>query len=945
MRRDTVLQFVYSACQGQEPGFGVTAQETADALGIWRNDAAVELNRLVAEGKLQREGKKNIRFFPTPAKEEGLPVDETGVDAPERKKHFYDLVGADGSLRYQLRVAMAAVAYPPIGLNMLITGPTGSGKSHFARTLWKYASETGAFGRASGDIPFVVFNCAEYADNPQLLLSHLFGYKKGAFTGALENKEGLVEQANGGILFLDEIHCLSARGQESFFSLLDSGVFHRVGDNTPRTSRFMLIGATTKPLTDLLETFLRRMPVLISMPSLFDRPVQERLELVEHFYTEEALHIGQTLRIQKDVLNSILNYSLHSNLGILKNLVQLSCAKAFLRESIKGNQTGEISVTFSDLSFQIYNDAPDMEKSLSGYQHFTEELVVPNQHIRTDKADTSLLVDVYDFVESRLFGEENHPKGTGNLQQIIISEIDSYYIDLERTLRSLDLDQKLLGSVLLPGSIGVCREFLDRASVALDHVYPPTTATLLAMHISQYVNRMRSEQPVFPLGIRDLQGYNKEVAFLQENRDWLSQVIHVPISTDEVKCLSVLLHQAGQKREKPPVQLTLASVNDSVAAGMARHLNTVYGTNHVHWLDSTADGTIFQALCQHLRAFHGESGNLIFTDMNMLTALEPELIEATGVPCRIIPILEQRLLMEACRLTLHPTQENLDELKGQIMEEYFRLVLHFFQNSHLDLPVLQEKYAMAPPKKVILSICITGIGSARSIRDILQKRLSYIPMLRIVAVSSLQDVQQIAVQYGNALRLVVGTVDPDIAGVPFISADRVFSHEGLMTIAAVVDDWEMDSGKSLTQPKETSNGETRNLLVQSMPCIAPHIDGQMAVDCIERMTQELEQKHYHRPLPQDVKVRLFMHAASMLERNIVGVPLSMEPEHEKLLLENLSWFELLQSLIDTCFMPFGKAIPRAEVFYFMLSLPQWIDENPEEIPAEENNDDRRNQNG
>lgn len=945
MRRDAVLQFVCSACEGQEPGFGVTAQETADALGIWRNDAAVELNRLVSEGKLQRKGKKNIRFFPAVPKDAPLPDAENCDSTPEGQKHFYDLVGADGSLKYQLRVAMAAVAYPPNGLNMLITGSTGSGKSHFAQTLWKYAKEAGAFGRAPEDIPFVVFNCAEYADNPQLLLSHLFGYKKGAFTGALEDKAGIVEQANGGILFLDEIHCLSSSGQEIFFSLLDSGIFRRVGDNTPRTSRFMLIGATTKPLTDLLETFLRRMPVLISMPSLSDRPIRERLELVEYFYTEEAMHIGRTLRIQKDALNSILNYSLHSNLGVLKNLVQLSCAKAFLRENVKGNRTGEISVTFSDLSFQTYNEASDTEKNFSGCQQFTEELVVPNQRTKNEKANMSPLVDVYDFVESRLFGEEKHPTGTDNLQQIIASEIDSYYIDMERALQSPDMDQKLLDSVLFPGSIGICSEFLGRASVALDHVYPPTTATLLAMHISQYVNRMRSEQPVFPLGVRDLQGYSAELAFLQENRDWLSQAINVPVSTDEMNCLAVLLHQAGRKPEKPPVQLTLASVSDSVAAGMARHLNAVYGTNHVHWLDSAAGGTIFQALCQHLRAFHGEAGNLIFTDMKILTTLEPELYKATGVPCRIVPILEQRLLMEACRLTLHSKQEDLDELKDQIMEEYYRLVLHFFQDSRLDLPVLQEKYATEPPKKVILSICITGIGSARSILDILQKRLAYIPMLRIVAVSALDDVQQIAAQYGNALRLVVGTVDPDISGVPFISADRVFSHEGLMAIAAVVDDWEMESGKPLAQPNETSGSETRNLLVQSLPYIAPHIDGQLALDCIERMTQELEQKHYHRPLPQDVKVRLFMHAASMLERNTEGIPLSMEPEHEELLQENLAWFELLQSLIDSCFTPFGKTIPRAEVFYFMLSLPQRIGENPEMLPAEENNDDRRNEHG
>lgn len=273
-------------------------------------------------------------------------------------------------------------------------------------------------------------------------------------------------------------------GQEMFFSLLDTGVFRRVGDNTPRTSRFMLVGATTKPLTDLLETFLRRMPVLISMPTLSDRPMKERLELVEHFYAEEADHIGRTLRIQKGALNSILDYSLHSNLGVLKNLVQLSCAKAFLRENVAGNRTGEIAVTFSDLSFQTYNVSAETEKYAHGDLRFAEDLVVPNQRIQSSAADEASFVDVYDFVESRLSGEQEQHHDAGNLQQIIAAEIDNYYMDMERALQAPDVDQSLLDSVLFPGSIGICSEFLSRASYALNHVYPPIAATLLAMHIS-----------------------------------------------------------------------------------------------------------------------------------------------------------------------------------------------------------------------------------------------------------------------------------------------------------------------------------------------------------------------------------------------------------------------------------------------------------------------------
>lgn len=926
MRKDDVLQFVTAACARQAVTTGVTAQETADALGIWRNDAAVELNHLVTEGKLQREGKKNVRFFPanSPGAPASTPVSEKSDEkSPDA---FSSLVGADGSLKYQLRVAMAAVAYPPNGLNMLITGSTGSGKSRFARTLWEYARQVGAFGRPPEDIPFVVFNCAEYADNPQLLLSHLFGYRKGAFTGAFEDKIGLVEQANGGILFLDEIHCLSSTGQEMFFSLLDTGVFRRVGDSKPRTSRFMLVGATTKPLTELLETFLRRMPVLISMPSLSDRPVRERLELVEHFYAEESAHIGRPLRIQKGALNSILDYSLHSNLGVLKNLVQLSCAKAFLRENVSGNRTGEITVTFSDLSFQIYGGAPDSEKYASGNMRFTEDLLVPKGRARQGLLEMSPLVDVYDFVETRLSAEQGQAQGVEALQQIIAAEIDNYYVDLERTLQTSDVDQRLLDSVLFPGSIGICAEFLNRAAHALDHVYPPTAATLLAMHISQYVSRMRSEQPTFPLSVLRLQGYGAELAFLQENRQWLSQAIKVHVSTDEMNCLAVLLRQAGEKREKPPVWLTLVSGSDSVAAGMARYLNAIYGTNHVHWLDSTSSGSVFQALCEHLKTFHGAKGNLIFTDIKALTTLEPELMKATGIPCRVIPVLEQRLLMEACRLTLHPAQSALDELRDQILEEYYRLTNHFFQTTQLDLPALREKFAEQPPEKVIFSICVTGIGSAKSIQDILQKRLAYIPKLRVISVSALDNIRQLAAHYGSALRLVVGTVDPNLSGVPFISADRVFSCEGLMAIAAVVDDWDMAARGTVADMAGAASEETLGLLAQSLHYIAPHVDPQTAIDCIDRMTQDLEARHYRRSMPQDVRVRLFMHAASMMERIANGAPLSMEPEHQALLEQNADWFSQLQTLISADFAPFGKYIPPSEAFYFMLSLPQQPDE-------------------
>ncbi|MDI5429489.1 sigma-54 factor interaction domain-containing protein, partial [Salmonella enterica subsp. enterica serovar Kentucky] len=102
---------------------------------------------------------------------------------------FKRVVGAYGSMKNSTEQAKAAILYPPKGLNCLIIGPTGSGKTFFAHTMFQFAKENQVIDSKK---EMIVFNCADYASNPELLMSHLFGHVKGAFTGAEQEKEGLI---------------------------------------------------------------------------------------------------------------------------------------------------------------------------------------------------------------------------------------------------------------------------------------------------------------------------------------------------------------------------------------------------------------------------------------------------------------------------------------------------------------------------------------------------------------------------------------------------------------------------------------------------------------------------------------------------------------------------------------------------------------------------------
>jgi Transcriptional regulators containing an AAA-type ATPase domain and a DNA-binding domain len=195
----------------------------------------------------------------------------------------------------------------------------------------------------------ITFNCADYVDNPQLLMSLLFGYEKGAFTGANSTKEGIIKQAEHGILFLDEVHRLPPQAQEMLFQVIDNQTYRRLGQVTPNTiGHILFVMATTEDISSaLLRTFTRRIPVSVNLPDLDDRFPTEKLDYIYLFFKAEAKQIGSSLLVDKSVIEALLNYKTPSNLGQLKVDIKLTCAKAYMKEN--GVLENKISITFNDL--------------------------------------------------------------------------------------------------------------------------------------------------------------------------------------------------------------------------------------------------------------------------------------------------------------------------------------------------------------------------------------------------------------------------------------------------------------------------------------------------------------------------------------------------------------------------------------------------------------------
>lgn len=243
-------------------GEGVATINIASELGLSRANVSNDLNRLCEEGRVIKKAGKPVLYTP-------IRVEEVKENKKKEVKlnTLDEFASTNKSLYSAVEQAKASILYPPNGMNMLILGKTGVGKSMFVSLIHKYAIEMKRFTK---DSPLITFNCADYASNPQLLLGQLFGSKKGAYTGAETDKVGLIEKADNGILFLDEVHRLPSEGQEMLFTFMDKGVYRRLGEtDIERKAKVLIICATTEePGEVLLKTFTRRIPMTINIPSL-----------------------------------------------------------------------------------------------------------------------------------------------------------------------------------------------------------------------------------------------------------------------------------------------------------------------------------------------------------------------------------------------------------------------------------------------------------------------------------------------------------------------------------------------------------------------------------------------------------------------------------------------------------------------------------------------------
>lgn len=700
---------------------------------------------------------------------------------------FDALIGSQGSLRTQVELAKAAVLYPPKGLHTLIAGATGVGKSELAYCMHRFAVESGT---KPEHVPFIIFNCADYAETPQLLMAQLFGYVKGAFTGADADKEGLVEKANQGILFLDEIHRLPPEGQEILYYLIDKGKFRRLGESdTFRDVTLMLIAATTENIESfLLLPFRRRIPMVIELPGLAQRPLEERLQIIVSFIREEACRIQLTIRVAYNAVVALLMYECHGNIGQLRSDIQVACARAFLKHMVQKEEL--LKVEINDLAPQVVKGL----LYLTEQRHVVEAIlqgdleISPMDQQRYLLQETTYLLPgaVYQEIEDNYIKMENQGIDISIINRVISDELEVKVRQLikqaqknKRNLIRQDLE-KIVGEKI----VNAVDRMIKLAKTRLPDI-DDSLFYCLSTHLAATCERLRmNNKLIVNPQFQQLQSEcPAEYELASKMMQIASYYLGNDLPEDEVGFITMYLKAYAKKDPLNEAHVGIVVLTHGrVAEGMVQVANRLLGVEYAKALEMPLEESSEAALqrAMHIvRQADSGQGVLMLADMGSLVGFGKLITDELGIVTRTVTRVNTPMVIEAVRKALMPDAD-IDEIANALKWDNLSYELDEYHGGR------ENKLPDA-----IASVCLTGRGTAewvaRMVTEFMPENLKQVKLITLGALVD-EDMQsrltQIAQNYN--LLAIVGTIRTLVPGVPFISAKEIVKGDGLEKLRKIV---------------------------------------------------------------------------------------------------------------------------------------------------------------
>lgn len=865
---------------------GVTTIEISETLGIRRNIVSQYLNELVEENKAKKSKTRPVLFT-------YISDEDNKLVKSEKDDIFKELVGYDGSLSETVNKCKAAVYYPGKDMSVLLTGDSGVGKSYIASLLHKYAEDENIIKKGS---PYIVFNCADYADNPELLSANIFGYIKGSFTGADKDHVGALELADGGYLFLDEVHRLSPEGQEKLFVFMDKGVFKRLGESkAERKADVRFIFATTEdPNASLLQTFTRRIPLKINIPRLDERPIDERLTMIYKFFRDEAFSLDKDIKINKSVINYILSEKNGGNIGSLKNIIKLCCALAYREQ--KSNDV----ISVEKVHLKIYDENINMKVK---QYYFDKYMIVSRNNndmvqidiVNNDKA--SRLNEMIDTVEDILQSYEKHIitieelrkrltiELNRSLELIVYEESKWEFNDIVKNIYLETVENTLK---IIEATYGI--KYYGNTSKVLAKVLLYNRSNIIKSDNYENANKLDK--------LRRLVKNELSKSFIVAEKIIMNLENNLDCSLDErVKLIIILYIFSMMSNESAQINAMIVAHGYSTASSIASVANQLYGQFIFEAFDMPIDISpveVKSKIRNYMSKIGTSKGSIILVDMGSLVNINSELEDIIEGDLGIINNITTNIASDiAGRI-----------ISGQDVET----MISGIEKSN---PLMCKLIKSKEKKKAIITSCISGIGTAVKLRKLLKECIGD------------ADIEVIEYEYSNLslkgradkifsdydVKLIISTTNIDIEGVNTILLQELISGDKDETLIEVLQDVILQKDIDAIRQDLIKMFSMQNIITR-MTILNPN----KIINEVENIIINYE-RILGKNFSVDLKMTLYIHISVLIERLMLKQGIEFEEDEEiKYIKKCKRFINISEEIFAPIMSEYNLIIPMKEIY-------------------------------
>lgn len=889
----------------------LTANDIADHFKVKRNTVSLYLNQEVGKTlfkintrpvRFLDKGEFERRFFPVSkdiydSVKELLDEDET---APAEEEHyskdddsvFGNIVGANGSLKKALSQIRTSLFYPNTSLPIFLYGPTGAGKSFMAKKIHEFAIQQEILKE---DAPFVVMNCAQYANNVELLSSNLFGYVKGAFTGAYSTTKGLLEAADEGILFLDEVHRLNSESQEKLFVFLDQGIFRRMGESDGwHRANVRIIMATTEDLqSNFLGTFLRRIPIVIRIPSLNERDERERVQFIYYFLIKESRVFNRTIRVSGKVLEVLLKYPYQGNIGDLENKIKYICASAYAKE----NRGEEIRIHFEHLPDDMVKSIADTEENKIGNFHAIE--IRPDMKVEDLFKEQDMEKDYYFELFQKLimifeqFQTQKYAKE--QFENRCIHAVDDV---LNRLVYSQDVENENAMRKYIVNCVREAFRYLEYScNVQLGGNSLHAVTAYFFYKESAFLKRI-----YIPSGLMDyiFSEYPREVRIAEKILDILSTKMDIVSGKEDIIAITLyirgLLKTSKMKKQPRAIIIAHGYATASSVADVANRILNEFIFESVDMPIEKKVSDIVDWVKNYIAQNDISYGIILMVDMGSLQDIYHSIEKELDSTMAIINNISTQMAIIVGELIQR--REKIEDIV-KILQEKNRTEYRII-------------YPERKKQKMILTCCITGTGTAEQIRRLMEESIPQELNIQVVSYDydQLQNEEIIKELYKTYEVLgVVGTKDPEIGSGPFIPLDQLVSGEAVEKITEML----KKVSDSITMD-QINNSLVHNFSMNRLMGFLTILDTEKILNYIETALDEYE-FITGKKLKNSTRISCCIHVGCLVERLIRNAAIGNYPSQEEFEKIHRVDIEQIQQVFSVIEQTYRVKIPVSEIGY------------------------------